>query len=257
MVDTREWSRRSVLTALSGLGIGSAVFARALWAQAAADGKVTADMIRQAEWIADLELTDQQRTKLAENLEKNRRDAARLREVPCDADVPPSSVFRPDFFCEPEASARLQTQRTPAPPHAPIQKFDQAIKPLPKDSTELAFASLIDQAAWLNADKLTSVRLTELYLDRINRFDPKLHLLVTSLAERAMEQAKASDQRRAAGKSLGILDGIPWVAKILSLCHLSRRHGALQPIATRCDRRWLPWPLDSRQPAQYCWPKSV
>ncbi len=208
-------SRRAVLGALSAVGLTSPVFARALLAQKTEDGQITAEMIRQAEWIADLELTDEQRQKLAENLQRNRREAARLRETPCDADVPPASVFRPDFFCEPDASVRVQSQRTPAKPAAPIQRLDRPAKALPSTKTEIAFASLIDQAAWLAAGKLSSVELTQLYLDRIVRFDPQLHLLVTSLAERALEQAKSSDARRAAGKSLGILDGIPWVAKDL------------------------------------------
>ena len=210
-----ELSRRTLLTVLSGIGLTSTVFARSLWAQATSDGKITAEMIRQAEWVADIQLTDQQRDKLAENLERNRGEAALLRKVPCDADVPPASVFRPDFFCEPEASVRLQAQRTPTQPHQPIKQLDRILQPLPSSKAEIAFASLIDQATWLKAGKLTSVELTQIYLDRINQFDPQLHLLVTSLAERALEQAKASDKRRAEGKSLGILDGIPWVAKDL------------------------------------------
>lgn len=214
-VASTELSRRSLLTVLSGLGLTSTVFARALWAQSASENKLTADMIRQAEWIAEIQLTDQQREKLAENLERNRSEAAKLREVPCDADVPPASVFRPDFFCEPNAVVRLQSLNSTAKPHAPIQRFDRPVPPLPESKVQIAFASLIDQAAWLAAGKLSSVELTQLYLDRIDRFDPQLHLLVTSLAQQAIEQAKASDKRRAEGKALGMLDGIPWVAKDL------------------------------------------
>ncbi len=194
-VASRELSRRTLLSFLGGIGLTSTVFARALWAQTESSNDVTVEMIRQAEWIADLQLTDQQREKLAENLQRNRRDAAKLREVPCDADVPPASVFRPDFFCEPDPVARLQTQRNPAKPHRIVDKFDRPVKPLPDSPTQIAFASLIDQAAWLATGKLSSVELTKLYLDRLQRFDPKLHLLVTSLAESAIDQAKASDQR--------------------------------------------------------------
>ncbi len=148
-VNDGSLSRRAVLGALSAVGLTSPVFARALLAQKTEDGQITAEMIRQAEWIADLELTDEQRQKLAENLQRNRREAARLRETPCDADVPPASVFRPDFFCEPDASVRVQSQRTPAKPAAPIQRLDRPAKALPSTKTEIAFASLIDQAAWL------------------------------------------------------------------------------------------------------------
>lgn len=210
-----ELSRRTLLTAVSGIGIASTVFARALWAQTANDGKLTAEMIQQAEWIAGIQLTDQQREKLAENLERNRADAAKLRAIPCDADVGLSTVFRADFFAEPEPKQRLEAERSATQPQTPINQFERPVKALPNDRAEIAFASLIDQANWLRDGKLTSVELTQLYLERIDRFDPQLHLLVTSLAERALDQAQASDKRRAEGKSLGILDGLPWVAKDL------------------------------------------
>src|ERR1051326_1556802 len=53
--------RRTVLKALGAMGIGTATFRRALAAQAAGSAKVTPEMIKQAEWIAGLELTDKER----------------------------------------------------------------------------------------------------------------------------------------------------------------------------------------------------
>ncbi len=54
-----------------------------------------------------------------------------------------------------------------------------------------------------------------MYLARLKRYDPVLKCVVTLLEEHAIELAKASDQRRAEGRSVGALDGIPWVAKDL------------------------------------------
>ncbi|MCC6509070.1 MAG: amidase, partial [Pirellulaceae bacterium] len=210
-------SRRNLLSILGGLGLTSSVFARALLAQADAKGTVTAEMVRQAEWIADLELTDEQRQKLSSDLEKNARDAERIRAIACDADIPPASVFRPDWFAEPDAKVRLTTQRTPHSAPSPVSQPTRpgAMAAFPDNELGIAFASLIDQAAWLKAGKLSSVDLTKLYLDRLTKFDAELHCVVTLLSETALQQAQAADARRAAGKSIGILDGIPWVAKDL------------------------------------------
>ena len=54
--------RRTVLAGLTGLGVGTATFRRALAAQAAQAGAVTPEMIKQAEWVAGLELTEDERT---------------------------------------------------------------------------------------------------------------------------------------------------------------------------------------------------
>ncbi len=53
--------RRTVLKALAGLGVGSAVFQRALAARAAEAGKISPAMIQDAEWITGLTLTEEQR----------------------------------------------------------------------------------------------------------------------------------------------------------------------------------------------------
>ena len=208
-------TRRHLLTMLGGLGVTSTVLARSLAAQVAESGTITRDMIRQAEWVADLELTDDQRDKLAENLQQSLRDLSRIRAVPCDADVPPACVFRPDFFAEPEVEERLRNLRTPPLPSAPIHTVKRQSLPAPSDPTEIAFASLLDQAAWLAAGELSSVDLTELYLQRLEQADSTLHCIVTLLSETALDQARASDARRSRGQSLGLLDGIPWVAKDL------------------------------------------
>ena len=58
--------RRTVLQLLTGLGIGSSVFARCLADEVAqSSGDVDADAIARAEWIAGIELTEQQREETA------------------------------------------------------------------------------------------------------------------------------------------------------------------------------------------------
>ena len=87
--------------------------------------------------------------------------------------------------------------------------------PLPSSEQELAFAPLAQLSRWIEARKLSSERLTRLYLDRLERFDPKLRCVITLTREPALAQAKQADQEIAGGKYRGPLHGIPWGAKDL------------------------------------------
>lgn len=80
--------------------------------------------------------------------------------------------------------------------------------------TEVSIAQL---RAALESGQTTAVQLVQAYLDRIQAYDAPgtataLNAVVVSNPE-ALTEARASDARRAAGQSLGPLDGIPYTAK--------------------------------------------
>lgn len=80
---------------------------------------------------------------------------------------------------------------------------------------KLVEATIAELRAALEAGVETSVSLTQGYLARIAAYDragPCLNA-VPVLNPDALEDARASDARRAAGQSLGPLDGIPYTAK--------------------------------------------
>ncbi len=87
--------------------------------------------------------------------------------------------------------------------------------PLPSRDEDLAFAPVTKLSRWIETHKLTSERLTTLYLERLQRFDPKLRCVITLMGEPALRQAKQADEEIAAGKYRGPLHGIPWGAKDL------------------------------------------
>jgi Asp-tRNA(Asn)/Glu-tRNA(Gln) amidotransferase A subunit family amidase len=60
---------------------------------------------------------------------------------------------------------------------------------------------------------LTSTRLTEIYLERIERLNPTLKCFATVTADLALEQARHADRLLAEGQWLGALHGIPWGCK--------------------------------------------
>jgi len=87
--------------------------------------------------------------------------------------------------------------------------------PLPAKDDEIAFAPVTQLSRWIEQRKLTSERLTRVYLNRLEKFDPKLRCVITVTRDLALAQAKQADQEIAAGKYRGPLHGIPWGAKDL------------------------------------------
>jgi amidase len=69
---------------------------------------------------------------------------------------------------------------------------------------ELAFLSATEQARRVRDGELSSVELTELYLERIERLDPELNAFVTVRPEEALEDARAADARDAEAPFHGV-----------------------------------------------------
>jgi amidase len=80
------------------------------------------------------------------------------------------------------------------------------------DAADIAFAGLERQAELMRSGELSSVRLTEIYLERIARLDPVLNAYRIVFAERALAEARQADGRRAAGDQRPLL-GVPMAIK--------------------------------------------
>jgi aspartyl-tRNA(Asn)/glutamyl-tRNA(Gln) amidotransferase subunit A len=74
--------------------------------------------------------------------------------------------------------------------------------------TNMINASLEELAAALAGKKISSVELTTLFLDRIERLDPLLNAFITIDREKSLAMARAADLRIAQGEG-GPLTGIP------------------------------------------------
>jgi Asp-tRNA(Asn)/Glu-tRNA(Gln) amidotransferase A subunit family amidase len=86
---------------------------------------------------------------------------------------------------------------------------------LPSTDEEIAFLPAHRLAAAIHARKLTSVRITTIYLERLKRLNPTLLCAVTILEDRALADAARMDAELKAGKYRGPLHGIPWGVKDL------------------------------------------
>jgi len=87
--------------------------------------------------------------------------------------------------------------------------------PLPGDEEDLAFLPVNRLAMLLRERRVTSVELTELYLERLRRYDPALLCVVSFLDGRAREEAQQADAEIRAGDWRGPLHGIPYGVKDL------------------------------------------
>jgi len=98
---------------------------------------------------------------------------------------------------------------------------------LPSKDEEIAFAPVHQLARWIEAKKITSERLTGIYLDRLTRFNPTLRCVITLTRDHALEQARAADMEIAAGRYRGPLHGIPWGGKdLLDTAGIPTTYGA-------------------------------
>jgi Asp-tRNA(Asn)/Glu-tRNA(Gln) amidotransferase A subunit family amidase len=203
-----EVSRRELFAAAAALGIGTATFQRAVAVEVAAQPKgmaVTAEMVKNAEWVAGITLSDEERTAVAAALSGTQTRLAALRRVDIGYDVPPALLFTPT-------------------PGAPLPKADRgkvelskpaAAPKKPDADADLAFAPLHQLAELIRTKQLSATELTKFFLARLKKYDPTLLCVVSLTEELALKQAAEADQEIAAGKYRGPLHGVPWVAKDL------------------------------------------
>jgi Asp-tRNA(Asn)/Glu-tRNA(Gln) amidotransferase A subunit family amidase len=104
---------------------------------------------------------------------------------------------------------------------------------LPSSDADIAFATVTQLSRWIEKRQLSSERLTRIYLDRLDRFNPTLRCAITITRELALRQAKQADEEIANGKNRGPLHGIPWGGKdLLDTAGIPTTYGA-EPYRNR------------------------
>ncbi len=145
-----------------------------------------------------------ERRQMLENLDGQIVSALARRKMRLENWMPTASRFDP----------RPPNFRMPAP-QAPLRFTRAPSRPLPGDEADIAFASLGELAAWIASGALTSRRLTEIYLARIDALGPKLECFAFVAHKRAIAEADAADALLRGGVHLGPLHGVPYGLKDL------------------------------------------
>jgi Asp-tRNA(Asn)/Glu-tRNA(Gln) amidotransferase A subunit family amidase len=201
-------SRRELLGAIAGLGIGTATFHRAVAATVTSQPKgagITAEMVKNAEWIAGITLSDEDRKSLASRLSFYYQNIEAFRKTEVGYDVPLALYFNPVAGESFPKAGRGTVEPT---------KLKEPVTKPEKDS-DLAFLPLTQLAELVRTRKVSSTELTKFCLARLKKYDPVLLCIVSFTEELALKQAAEADKEIVAGKYRGPLHGIPWVAKDL------------------------------------------
>jgi len=86
---------------------------------------------------------------------------------------------------------------------------------LPKNKSDLAYYSVLELASLIKNKKISSVALTQFFIERLKKFSDTLQCVISYTDAIAMEQAKQADAEIAKGKYRGPLHGIPYGLKDL------------------------------------------
>ena len=181
---------------------------------------VSADTFAAAEKLVRVEMTPADQAQAAGSW---RRSMAGLyerrtgpRTVALEAGLAPGTVWNPMLPGIKVGPSRDRFVRSAGDPG-----------PLPAKDEDIAFASVTQLSRWVEHKKISSERLTKIYLERIDRFNPTLRCAITVTRELALEQAKKADAEIAAGKYRGPLHGIPWGGKdLLDTAGIRTTYGA-------------------------------
>jgi Asp-tRNA(Asn)/Glu-tRNA(Gln) amidotransferase A subunit family amidase len=166
--------------------------------------------------VIGLNFTDSERELMAENVAENRSHYEKLRTVTLENSVAPAFRFDP----------RLPGMAFPTT-RRPFTLANADVPVLPSDLEEVAFWPVTHLAHLIQTRQVSSLALTQMYLERLKRYDPALHCVVTLTEDLALAQARRADSEIANGHYRGPLHGIPWGVKdILSLKGIPTTWGA-------------------------------
>jgi Asp-tRNA(Asn)/Glu-tRNA(Gln) amidotransferase A subunit family amidase len=191
--------------------------------------EVTPATFAEAEKLVQVQLSGADRAMAAEtwrvNLASLYERRTGPRRIALEPTLAPWSRYHSVLPGQPTGPQRDQFIRTKTDPG-----------PLPANEADIAFAPVTQLARWIEQRKLTSERLTHIYLRRIEQFDPKLRCVITLTRDLALAQAKKADEEIAAGKYRGPLHGIPWGGKdLLDTAGIPTTYGA-EPFRNRIPK---------------------
>lgn len=199
--------RRRFLAVCSSLGLTSSLFPGVVLGMAAPKEEtleITREMITRAARIADVPIAETDQELMFEGLRRQLKGYEEIHKLQIPNHVAPALVFDPVL-------PGMKFNRTRKPPRMSETDPVEA----PRNLEDAAFYSVRQLAELVRSRKVSSLALTEMYLERLKRYDPLLKCVITFAEKRARAQAKEADRDLARGKYRGPLHGLPWGAKDL------------------------------------------
>ena len=191
---------------------------------------VSASTFTEAEKLVQVELSEPQRVMAADSWHTSMAALYERRAGPRTVELEPElqpwshwTAIMPGQEAGPARNRFLRSQLDPGP--------------LPAHDEDIAFAPVTRLSRWVEQRQLTSERLTNIYLGRLERFNPQLRCVITLTRERALAEAGRADREIAAGHYRGPLHGIPWGGKdLLDTAAIRTTYGA-EPFRHRIPKQ--------------------
>ena len=187
--------------------------------------EVSSSTFAEAEKLVQVPLTDNERAMAATSWRKTMAGLYERRTGPrklvLEPTLAPASRWDPvlpGHKASPERDRFIRSKTDPGPS--------------PGDA-DIAFAPLTKLSRWIEQRTLSSEKLTNIYLKRLERFGPELRCVITLTRELALTQARKADEEIAGGKYRGPLHGIPFGVKdLLDTAGIPTTYGA-EPFRNR------------------------
>jgi Asp-tRNA(Asn)/Glu-tRNA(Gln) amidotransferase A subunit family amidase len=198
----RSASRRSFLKTFPA-AVGAAAAAPVLAQQAPA--RITKEVVECGETLTGVDFEPAETDLMMNLVNTNREHYEAIRRVPLAPDVEPVFSYRPP---RPKATGKASANA-----RIPQQKVAGA--KVAARIEQLAFEPAARLGQLIAARAVSSADLTRMYLDRLKRFDDRLHCVITIAESTALEQAARADADLKAGRVHGPLHGVPYGVKDL------------------------------------------
>lgn len=168
------------------------------------DNPITKDIVTNAEKIFGIQFNEAQKDSMLGMLNDRLHSYQSIRKIDLPNSIPPAILFNPipENFKNPKGKSSFV-------------ESDYSKTKMPKNMNELAFYTVGQLAHLIKTRQVTSVQLTKFYINRLKKFGPELHCVITLTEDLAMKDAKEADKEIAAGMYRGILQGIPFGVKDL------------------------------------------
>jgi Asp-tRNA(Asn)/Glu-tRNA(Gln) amidotransferase A subunit family amidase len=191
---------------------------------------VSAGTFAEAEKLVQIQMTPKDRAEAAGNWRVSMAPLLEFRAGPRKIELEPTLA--------PYSRSDPSFAYSSVGPNANVfVRSDTELSAAPGSEEDISYASVSQLSRWIQTRQITSQRLTEIYLERLRRFDAKLRCVITLTADLAMSQAKQADEEIAAGRYRGPLHGIPWGAKdLLDTEGIPTTYGA-EPFRDRIPKK--------------------
>ena len=166
--------------------------------------QISTENVLNAEKVIGLQFNEAERDSMLDNLNDFLANYQYIRNTNLSNTIPPAVLFNPI-----PVGFKFETEQRP------VRFSDYSNTKFLGKIENLAFYSIGELAELIRTKQISSVELTKFFLERLKKYGPVLHSVITLTEERALKHAELMDKEITSGKYRGILHGIPFGVKDL------------------------------------------